>query len=510
MTLRTRRIIFYTFTLLFIIVGLGVVFYSQGWRINIQNCKIKSLPRSEDLFLLRGLKGCRVVFQKTGAIFIETQPKGVVIKIDEKTFKDKSGLIQSGTLISDLLPKTYRLKVEKSGYLPWVKNALVKSSLVTEFPKIVLIPEKTEKKLVILPKTINNFWLNSQQKIVFKNKENLYFYPSLAETEEKILIQPNKLKGDEFISWSGDNNKIIVRDSKNQTYYLYEINNLSKTFNINATFNNFKKASIDEVAFYPLESNRLIIRDKNNFLYILDTNRFQLENITKEPVLSWTIKSPNLYYIKKTRNTRGSDQRVIRGSFADQRESVYILVSFNLITKTNNFNIELPSQLINQEILEILEINASGNKIALLTKNGSLYLFNQITQNFNQIAHSAEKFIFSPDNKKIAFLDKDGKLNIYFLEDYQRGIQKKAGEVISFDFYKGMIVKNIFWYKDSHHLFVDYLDSDGIKKVDFVEIDDRPPINKYTLFEGVSNFYYEPITNRLYFIKESKPYFVEF
>jgi len=507
MTLRTRRIIFYTFTLLFIIVGLGVVFYSQGWRINIQNCKIKSLPRSEDLLLLRGLKDCRVAFQKTGAIFIETQPKGVVIKIDEETFKDKSGLIQSGTLISNLLPKTYRLKVEKSGYLPWVKNALVKSSLVTEFPKIVLIPEKIEKKLVILPKTINNFWLNSQQKIVFKNKENLYFYPSLAETEEKILIQPNKLKGDEFISWSEDNNKIIVRDSKNQTYYLYEINNLSKTFNINATFNNFKKASIEEVAFYPLESNRLIIRDKNDFLYILDTNRFQLENITKEPVLNWKIKSPNLYYIKKTRNTRGSDQRVIRGSLADQRESVYILVSFNLITKTNNFNVELPSQLINQEILEI---NASGNKIALLTKNGSLYLFNQITQNFNQIAHSAEKFIFSPDNKKIAFLDKDGKLNIYFLEDYQRGIQKKAGEVIGLNLYEGLAVKNIFWYKDSHHLFVDYLDSDGIKKVDFVEIDDRPPINKYTLFEGVSDFYYEPISNRPYFVKESKLYFIEF
>lgn len=475
MTLKTRRFIFYSFIFLFIITGLGVVSYSQGWRIVTENCQIVKLLN------------CSIKFQKTGAIFIEAKPKGVMIKIDGKVFKDKSGLIQSGTLITNLSPKTYRLKVEKDGYLAWTKNAVVKSGLVTEIPKIILIPEKIEKKSIAVSKTIDNFWLSSQQKIVFKNKENLYFF-------QESLASPTKLKGDEFIQWSEDNNKIIVQDSKNQTYYLYELNNLSKALNINVTLNNLQKTSITEIAFHPLESGRLIIKDKKGFLYLLDTNRLKLETIVKEPVISWTIKSPNLYYIK----TQTS---------ADNKQINYVLASFSLTVKTENFAVELPSQLINQEPSEI---NAFGNKIAFLTKDGGLYLFDQMSRNFNKIAHSAKKFVFSPDNKKIAFLDKNGKLNIYFLEDYQRGIQKKAGEVISLNFYEGFSVKDIFWYKDSNHLLVEYIASTDSASIDFIEIDDRLPINKYTLFEGVFNFHYELGLDRFYFIQENGLRFAEF
>jgi len=583
MTLRIRRIIFYSFVFSFLIVGFVVVSYSQGWRINIKNCKTESQPHNKVLLLFQGLKDCGIALQKIGAIFIETKPKGVVIKINDKIFEDKSGLIQSGTLINNLLPKTYHLKIEKDGYLPWIKNAVVESGLVTEFPFIVLIPQEIKKNSLTFSKTINNFWLNSQQKIVFKSNDHLYFYTGPLEREQNFLVLTNKLKGNEFVAWSEDNNKIIVRDSKNQMYYLYELNNLSKAININAAFNNFKKTGVVEVIFYPLESNRLIVKDKNNFLYILDFNRLQLENLIKEPVIGWTIKSPNLYYIKAQTNAeinkaqtnadytqtnaevnkaQTNAEKGLRESAFSPRESAYILVSFNLITKTENFTIELPSQLINQQISEI---NVSGNKIAILNPEGSLYIFSQTTKEFNQIAHSAEKFVFSPDNKKIAFLDKDGKLNIYFLEDYQKGIHKKAGEVISFDFYKGgsrdfaslppkgMSVKNIFWYKDSNHLFVqaqtnaevnkaqtinkaqtnaDYTQTNAeinktqtnVEKspressfspresafIDFIELDDRLPINKYILAEEISNPYYEPTSNRLYFIENNKLSFIEF
>jgi hypothetical protein len=589
MTLRIRRIIFYSFVFLFLIVGFVVVSYSQGWRINIKNCKTESQPHNKVLLLFQGLKDCGIALQKIGAIFIETKPKGVVIKINDKIFEDKSGLIQSGTLINNLLPKTYHLKIEKDGYLPWIKNAVVESGLVTEFPFIVLIPQEIKKNSLTFSKTINNFWLNSQQKIVFKSNDHLYFYTGPLEREQNFLVLTNKLKGDEFVAWSEDNNKIIVRDSKNQIYYLYELNNLSKAININAAFNNFKKTGVVEVIFYPLESNRLIVKDKNNFLYILDFNRLQLENLIKEPVIGWTIKSPNLYYIKAQTNAeinkaqtnadytqtnaevnkaqinadytqtnaeinkaqtnaekspresasslpRSDAERLLRGlrkSAFSPRESEYILVSFNLITKTENFTIELPSQLINQQISEI---NVSGNKIAILNPEGSLYIFSQTTKEFNQIAHSVEKFVFSPDNKKIAFFDKDGKLNIYFLEDYQKGIHKKASEVISFDFYKGvsrafaslppkgMSVKNIFWYKDSNHLFVQAQTNAEVNKaqtsaekspresafIDFIELDDRLPINKYILAKEISNPYYEPTSNRLYFIENNKLSFIEF
>ncbi len=485
MTLKTRRFIFYGLLFLFIITGFGIVSYSHGWRLTTEDCQIVRL------------QDCEIKFQKTGAIFIETKPKGVTIKIDGKLFQDRSGLIQSGTLITNLLPKNYKVKIEKDGYLSWGKNLWVESGLVTEMLKIVLIPEELEKKIISISKSIDNFWINSQQKVVFKNKESLYYF-------QELPLLPVKLKGDKFIQWSEDNNKIIVQDSKNQIYYLYELNNLSKALNINAVLNNLQKMNITEIAFHPLESSRLIIKDKSNFLYLLDTNRLKLETIVKEPVLAWTIKSPNIYHIKETKKSPSGDS-----SKTKPKTQSYYLVSFNLTVKTENFTVELPSQLINQGPSKI---NASGNNIAFMAKDGGLYLFNQMNRNFNKIAQSAEKFVFSPDNKKIAFLDKDGKLNIYFLEDYQRGIVKKASEVIELNFYKGLNVKNIFWYKDSFHLFVEYSGPNlrESASVDFIEIDDRLPINKNTLFEGVLNFYYESRLDRLYFIQENNLYFIEF
>ena len=464
MSIGTRRFIFYGFLFLFVVSGLWVIFYSQGWRPDTGNC------RFNDLF------NCSVRLQKTGAVFIETQPKGVVIKLDDKIFQDKSGLIQSGTLITELSPKNYKVKIEKDGYLSWTKNFRVESGLVTEIPKIILLPEKTEKKTVSTPKPVDNFWINSQQKIVFKNNGILYYLQDSSV----------KLRGDKFVQWSEDGNKIILQNLKNQNYYLYELGNLSKTLNISAVLNNLQKTSVSEIAFHPLESNRLIVENKNG-LYLLDLNRLKLEGV-KEPVLAWTIKNPTIYYVSQTLKS-------------------LLLADFNLISKISDTLADLPDDLT-----AISEISASGNKIAFLTKDDGLYLFNRENKNFKQIAHSAEKFIFSPDNKKIAFLDKDGKINIYFLEDYQRGLYKKAGEIISLNLYlkeNGLEVKNIFWYNDSGHLLIDYLDADGAEKVDFVEIDDRPPINKYTLVEGVSNFYYEPISNRLYFTQENSLYFLE-
>ncbi len=467
MTSGNRRFLFYIFTILFIITGLGVVFYSLGWRITVENSLIS--------------------FQRTGAIFIETKPKGVIIKIDGKIFQDKSGLIQSGTLINNFSPGDYKIEIAKDGYLDWNKEISVESGMVTEIPGTVMIPEEFEKKAVSITKPVDSFQANSRQKIVFNSGGELYYF-------QESLSSPIKLKGDKFIQWSKDGLKIIVQDSKTEIYYLYELNNLSKALNINVVLNNLQKTDIEEIDFHPIESGRLIIEDKNEFLYLLDTSRLKLETIIKEPVLTWTIKDSNIYYIKEVQNP-------------ELKTETYNLASFNLTVKVDNFNVDFPEGLTDQKPLAI---SASNNKIAFLADGGGLYVFDRASRDFKEIAHSAERFIFSPDNKKIAFLDEDGKLNVYFWEDFQWGIRKKAGEIIELNFYEGLPVKNIFWYENSSHLFVDYLDSGGNEKVDFIEIDDRSPMNKYTLFEGISNFYYRTNLGGFYFTRENNFFFVEF
>lgn len=429
MTVKTRRILFYILFFLFIFIGLTAVFYSYGWRISAENCSIAELPNC---------------FQKTGGLFIETEPKEVVIKIDDKTFKDKSGIIQNGTLIKNLPPKTYKIKIEKNGFLPYEKKVRVESNLVAEIPNVILIPEKLEKTPLPVSKPIDSFWMFSQQKIIFKNNGALYHLPSLS-----------KLKGNQFVGFSEDGGKIIVSasDGKNSTsriYYLYELNDFSKSVNISAIFKNLKKgAVIDEVAFHPADSNRLIVKGggEDGRLYFLDLNRLKLETVAEKPVLAWTVKNPNIYYIRPTT----SDQQ--------QTTNGYILASFNLILKTESVISQFPNFPISQ------------------------FLNSPI--------------ILSPDNKKIAFFDESGGVNIYFLQDYRFGINKKAGDTINLNLYKGKEIKNIFWHKDSYHLFVEYGEN-----IDFIEIDDRTPVNKYALIEKAADFYYDLKSNIIYFLAD--------
>ncbi len=420
MTFRARRFLFYGLFLLFILAGGGIVFYSQGWRINTENCAIKSVKNFRDC----------LKFQKIGAIYIETEPKEVVIEIDGKTFPDRSNIIQKGTLVSNLLPKTYKVKITKEGYLPYYKNLKVESSLVSELLNVILVPEELNEKTAVIP----------------------------------------KIKGDALIDISNDNKKFIIRDSVTGLYRLYDLNNLSSILNLNTVFNNLKKETINKIIFHPFDSNKFIVETKSG-LYILDTNRLKLETLIKPLPLSWTIKNPNVYYVNG-----------------------YSLASLNLVVKAES----VLSQLPNGKKWTGLEVSNSQTKIALINNLNDLYIFNQSDKNLEKIASNAEDFIFSPDDKKIAFLDANGSINVYFIEDYREGINKKAGDVVRLNLKNQSTIKKVFWQKDSNHLFVEYPG-----KTIFAEIDDRPPLNVYAVADNAASPFYNINDNLLYSILQN-------
>lgn len=449
MTLRTRRCIFYSFILIFIVVGAGVIFYSQGWRPVWQNNQI--------------------IFQKTGAIFVETSPKNVEIKIDGKIFKDKSGILQNGTLIDNFLPKTYKIEINKDGYSAWQKNLSVKSGIVAGTGKIILILKKLIPQPISISKNADVFW-EKENKFVFSNGGALY-YSNQSE--------PVKLKGNNFTAWSEDGSKFITKDTTTLIYYFYDVNNTSKATNLNSTFNNLATASISEIIFHPADSNKLIIKAKKGALYILDLNRLTVEVITQKITTSFAVKNPNILYISENE-----------------------IRSFNLLLKTNDLKFELPEELASQKTSEIY---SNGNAIFILFQNGALYIFNQQNPTGLKIADSVKKSIISPDNKKLAFWGNNGELNIYFIEDYQTEIIKKSGDITTLKEYKEPGIKNVFWYKDSRYLIIETAKN----AIEFIEIDDRQPINKYTISEDSFNLGYNQNSNRLYFIQENKIYFVE-
>ncbi|MEK7634461.1 MAG: hypothetical protein AAB396_01055, partial [Patescibacteria group bacterium] len=120
MTLKTRRILLILFTIFFFIASTVIILYSTGWRFDIKTFSIK----------------------KTGAVYIETSPKYVFIKINKKDFPDSSGILKTGTLVSNLMPKNYKIEIDKKDYYPYYKEIKIEPSLVSELIGIILIPIK--------------------------------------------------------------------------------------------------------------------------------------------------------------------------------------------------------------------------------------------------------------------------------------------------------------------------------------------------------------------------------
>jgi hypothetical protein len=94
-----RKFLFSFFFSLFLIFGPILIFYSLGYRFDFEKKRIT----------------------KTGGIFIKALPKEVEISIDGK-IKEKVDPLWGSLLIENLLPKKYKIRVEKEGYFPWEKE----------------------------------------------------------------------------------------------------------------------------------------------------------------------------------------------------------------------------------------------------------------------------------------------------------------------------------------------------------------------------------------------------
>lgn len=400
--------------------------YANGWRVDFGILAVK----------------------KTGGLYIETMPKNAVIEINNEQFPNHSSLIKSGTLITNLLPKIYQVKMSQDGYFPYYKNVLVKPSLVAELINVILVPKEIEK----------------------------------------IMFDPQKIKGNEIVDFNENSQRFIVKN-KNGIHYFYNLNNLLSALNVNLALNNAYKdnsgtENIKKAVFHPFDSNRLII--EANGLHILDFYRGKSEHIIKNiknnRLIAWSVKNSVIYFVKQITDNR------------------YSLSSFNLMTKTENIVFEF-SNVETEEITEIVAADF-GDNIAIINNLGDIYIFNIVDKNFKKISHDAKIFSFSPDSEKIAFVDNDGKLNIYFLENQFKNNFIKFGETIRFNLENKELIENIFWHKDSRHLFVKKRD----KTVFFTEIDNRPPLNQHLIIGDIEDFYYNRKSGDSYFIKNMMLY----
>ena len=396
--------------------------YGLGWRLNLENFQI----------------------QKTGAIAIQTTPRGVVIKLDNKEFSDDSSIIKNHTLIPNLLPKTYAVTIEKDGFQKYRKVLKLKPSLV---------------------ETINAF-----------------LPPNKFKSE--TLAKP--IKGNAVIDVSTDSNKIITSNNLSGNFYLYDLRNSKTALNIgvlaaNIIAENTTALEIKKVGFFPFDSNRIIVETKNG-LIVLDTERRQKESLIDEKISAWNIRGSTIYFAK----AKKGDKNIV--SF----------LSYNLVFKTQNILFEITSSTAKFPI-KIVKASRSGNRIAFLDSDGGLYLFTEKNPLPEKIAHSVKFFEFSPNNRAIAFLDTNGTINVRFIDEWDDIFRKKIGDVSRFELTEKQGLEKIFWYKDSLRLL-----AERSSEVSLTEIDDRPPLNLYNIESGFDDLFYDGENNFVYILRQGQ------
>ncbi|MFA6136024.1 MAG: hypothetical protein WC705_01560 [Candidatus Paceibacterota bacterium] len=372
MTLPFRRKLFYSFLVIFLLIGTGVIYYSQGYRFDFSTLSAT----------------------KTGAVYVEAQPRSLDIFLNDKKYDSSLGLIQKGTLISNVLPKKYRLELKKEGYLDYEKNIEVFPSQVARISNVILAPQKID-----------------EQQLIDNVKGNI------------ILDKKDK--------------RIIVLDDQKNIYYLYNLNS-PNIINLNSKISSFFRQKIEDIRIYPQEENKIIVRTSTG-IYWIDINKQSFKTIKEGILEKMTVARNNLYLVElptKQKNSTSTD-------------SFITTTDLNLIEETRRIKLPFNGN-------QIENIDVSQNYQLFILKDGSIWFYNNKDENFFQLAHSGKTAKISPDEKKVFYQDKDGKSFIYFIEDEIVTLEKKKGEIMKIEIIDALKTKQIEWLDDSFHFIIDY------------------------------------------------------
>lgn len=120
MTKRTKRILFYSAVAVFLVLSYVVILYAQGYKYSF----------SENRFF------------KTGAVYLKVNTDADVY-LNDKLLGNTS-FFGNSYRIEGLLPRKYTIKIQKDNYSSWQKLVTVDEGFVSEFSKILVLPEDEE------------------------------------------------------------------------------------------------------------------------------------------------------------------------------------------------------------------------------------------------------------------------------------------------------------------------------------------------------------------------------
>ena len=355
MSIKTRRFLFYSLVLLFILLGTFLVFNSRGYRLDWKNFQVEA----------------------TGAIYVSSTPSKAQIELDGEKVKNESGILQEGTLIDNLLPGEYTLSIALDGYSSWEKSVEVESGSVRVFDSVILVPE-TE------PLQLGD---SLADRIVSAGKH------LAVEGGGGVSLDGTLVSGHKIIALS-DSGTLLTKSTATDNYYLANAFKPNENLNLTLVFNNLKIQKLDlpgavdikKVLPYPYNDHRFVVAT-NQALYLLDVDKLTLEQIAI---------GVNDFFIEGQNNIAWVKEGQVK--------------LFNLPLRSETVALELganngPLRDLKDVSSTWLALNESGELVSLNSKSDP-----------ETIGSSVKSFSLSPKEEDIAILKQNGSLSIYNLE----------------------------------------------------------------------------------------------
>ncbi len=135
MNITVRRILFYSFVVLFLISAVCLILYANGYRWN---------PSKNAL-------------EQTGGLVLETKPGGAKATINGRVQESFLGALfhkpefQTPLRVEYILPGTYEVLLEKMGYWPWKNQVSVEVQKTTYRTDVRLLPHVDAELVAALP-----------------------------------------------------------------------------------------------------------------------------------------------------------------------------------------------------------------------------------------------------------------------------------------------------------------------------------------------------------------------
>ena len=426
MHIRTRRKLLATLTAIFCIGGFLLIFFSQGFSLDVKTGTI----------------------EKRGGIYLTFSPRNATLAINGKTRKTQRGFLSPGTFVSNLRAGSYELVLTQEEFETWRKTITVQPGIVTSENAVRLW--RTEPSTISISSSSQPFFVTRMGLVTGDAGGALAFRGQTLKGKTVLFSNP---ESDTIITKSGED--VFVTDLSDDS---------RKTINVADLFQSLKEQQlglpgvvpIERAAPHPFNTDKVLLTTRTS-LYILDLKKVQLERV---------ITTANLQPFLAT----GSQEALV----IDSRGTI---MAVDLIFKTTE------SYALRPLAVRRFETTSNGKTVIIVDSEQSLLVYDTEHRIVQELSETITDFVISPEGKRLAFAEPGKGITVFFLEDrYEENEKRERGSRTKIEHSELTSVHRLLWSPEiREHIIA--LDAEG--ELTVRETSKTLPQNSAVLARGI-------------------------